>query len=69
MTVEYGTVAGTAVAGLDYTVAAGTLTFAAGERRATIEVATIEDELDELDEVFTVELSGPSGAVLGTARG
>ena len=64
VTVEYGTVAGTAVAGLDYTAAAGTLTFAAGERRATIEVATIEDELAESDEGFTVELRAPSGATL-----
>ena len=69
VTVEYRTVAGTAAAGLDYTVAAGTLTFEAGERRATIEVGTIEDELDELDEVFTVELSGPGGAVLGDGTG
>ena len=64
VTVEYGTVAGTAVAGLDYTAAAGTLTFEAGERRATIEVATIEDDLAESDEAFTVELRAPSGATL-----
>ena len=69
VTVEYRTVAGTAEEGLDYTAATGTLTFEAGERRATIEVGTIEDDLDELDEVFTVELSGPSGAVLGDGTG
>ena len=64
VTVEYGTVAGTAVAGLDYTVAAGTLTFLAGERREVIEVATIEDDLAESDEAFTVELRAPNGATL-----
>ena len=69
VTVEYRTVAGTALAGTDYTAAAGTLTFEAGERRATIEVATIEDEVAELDETFTVELSGPSGGVLGDGAG
>ena len=69
VTVEYGTVAGTAEEGVDYTAATGTLTFLAGSRREVIEVATIEDELAELDEVFTVELSGPSGAVLGDGIG
>ena len=64
VTVEYRTVAGTAAAGLDYTAAVGTLTFEAGERRATIEVATIEDDLAESDEAFTVELRAPSGATL-----
>ena len=64
VTVEYGTVAGTAAAGLDYTAATGTLTFLAGERRAMIEVETIEDELAESDEAFTVELRAPSGATL-----
>ena len=64
VTVEYGTVAGTAVAGLDYTAATGTLTFLAGSRREVIEVATIEDELAESDEAFTVELRAPSGATL-----
>ena len=64
VTVEYGTVAGTAVAGLDYTAATGTLTFLAGSRREVIEVATIEDDLAESDEAFTVELRAPSGATL-----
>ena len=64
VTVEYGTVAGTAAAGLDYTAATGTLTFAAGSRREVIEVATIEDDLAESDEAFTVELRAPSGATL-----
>ena len=69
MTVEYRTVAGTAEEGVDYTAATGTLTFLAGSRREVIEVATIEDELAESDEGFTVELSSPSGAVLGDGAG
>ena len=45
-------------------MAAGTLTFLAGERREVIEVATIEDDLAESDEAFTVELRAPNGATL-----
>ena len=69
VTVEYRTVAGTAVAGLDYTAATGTLTFLAGSRREVIEVATIEDQEGEADETFRVELSGASGAILGDGAG
>ena len=64
VTVMYWTVGGTALAGSDYTAATGTLTFLAGSRREVIEVETIEDELAESDEGFTVELRAPSGATL-----
>ena len=65
VTVTYRTGDVTATAGEDYTaVAAGTLTFQAGERRKVIEVATSEDQLGEEDETFRVELSGPVGATL-----
>ena len=65
VTVTYRTGDVTATAGEDYTaVAAGTLTFEAGERRKVIEVATIEDQLGEEDETFRVVLSGPVGATL-----
>ena len=73
VTVTYRTGDVTATAGEDYTaVAAGTLTFEAGERRKVIEVATSEDKLGEEDETFRVELSGPVGATLvgdGTGTG
>ena len=69
VTVEYRTVAGTAEAGTDYEAATGTLTFAAGSRREVIEVETIEDELAETDEGFTVELSSPSGRCWEMVRG
>ena len=65
----YTTMDGTAEAGTDYTAASGTLTFAAGSTEETIEVQTTEDDLKETDEGFTVELSGPSGAVLGDGTG
>ena len=44
----------------------GTLTFAANETSQTITVNTVQDEIHEGDETFTVTLSGPANAVLGT---
>ena len=55
----------TAEAGTDFTaVAATALTFAAGQTRRTVRVATAEDELDEANETFTVRLTDPSHATL-----
>ena len=44
----------------------GRLTFAANETSQTITLNTVQDEIYEGDETFTVTLSGPSNAVLGT---
>ncbi len=41
------------------------VTFRAGETSRTVEVATVQDEVREGDETFTVTLSEPSGATLG----
>ena len=68
-TVGYRTAGGTAVAGTDYEAASGTLTFAPGTTRQTIEVPTREDEIDEPNEQLTVTLSAPSGATLKDAVG
>ena len=68
-TVGYRTAGGTAVAGTDYEAASGTLTFAPGTTRQTIEVSTREDEIDEPNEQLTVTLSAPSGATLKDAVG
>ena len=67
MTVNYATANGTATAGQDYTGATGTVTFAAGETSKTINIAVTGDTTVEQDETFTVTLSAPSGATLGTA--
>ena len=54
-----GTGAHPAAAGTDYTAVTATeLTFAAGDTAKTVTVATVEDELNEAAEVFTVALSG-----------
>ncbi len=64
VTVAFATADGTAVAAADYAAAAGTTTFEPGTTRRTIEVATLEDDIEESAEDFTVELSDPSGAIL-----
>ncbi len=61
---------GTATSGTDYTaLAAGTLTFAAGETEKTITVAVIGDTLVEPDETIQVSLNGPANATLAVSTG
>ena len=62
VTVDYATADGTAQAGQDYTAAAGTLTFAAGETQKTVSVAVLDDAHDEGEETLTLTLSNASGA-------
>ena len=66
VTVKYATSNGTAPPGQDY-VHLGTVTFAAGEtsRPSTSRIAG--DATVEPDETFTVTLSAPTNAKLGTA--
>ena len=66
VTVEYATASGTATSGTDFTAAAGTLTFAAGTDSQTVSVSTTEDTDTEGDETFTLTLSNPTDATLGT---
>ncbi|WP_231748662.1 cellulase family glycosylhydrolase [Mycobacterium sp. M26] len=67
VTVAYSTVAGTATAGVDFTAATGTLTFAAGETTKVISVAAVGDTVVEPDETFTVTLSNAAGAGIADA--
>ena len=71
VTVAYATADGTAVDGSDYTAASGTLEFAPGEVMMTLSVPTLEDDIEEETETFTVTLSNPSGATIAdsTATG
>ena len=68
VSVDYASANGTAMAGSDYTATNGTLTFAAGETNQTIAVPILNDGIVEstADETFTVTLSNPTNAVLGT---
>ena len=69
VTVSFHTVDGTAVAGLDYTSAMGTLRFEPGETSATIAVPTLTDELADSTERFTLELSDPVEGTVGDGTG
>ncbi|MDZ4820746.1 MAG: Calx-beta domain-containing protein [Planctomycetota bacterium] len=49
----------------DLTIAAGTLTFAAGVSNYTLEIPIVNDIVDELDESLFLELARPVGVTLG----
>ena len=66
VTVKYATANGTAVAGSDYVRTAGTLTFAPGETSKTIPVQIVNDTVGEQTQAFSIALSGPVNAVLGS---
>jgi hypothetical protein len=62
VSVDYRTVAGTALAKSDYTAASGTLTFPPGVWSQTITITVNTDRKREPDETFTVELLNAVGA-------
>src|SRR5439155_15954122 len=67
VSVDYATADGTATAGLDYTATRGTVSFPAGTTTGQIVVPIAPDALDEPDETFTMTLTRPVNAALGTA--
>ena len=62
VTVDYATANGTALAGQDYTSTSGSLSFAIGETSKTVTVSLLDDDLDEGEETFKLQLSNASGA-------
>jgi len=67
VSVDYRTVAGTALAKSDYTAASGTLTFPPGVWSQTITITIKTDRTREPDETFTVELLNAVGGTVGDA--
>jgi regulation of enolase protein 1 (concanavalin A-like superfamily) len=65
VTVDY-TVGGTATAGSDYTLAPGTLTFAAGEQVNQLPLTIIPDSIGETPEAIVVSLTNPTGAQIAS---
>jgi hypothetical protein len=67
-TIDYTTVDGTALAGVDYIAASGTLTFYPGGTTPGFpgnpRIVLVGDALDEPDEHFSLVLSNPQGGVL-----
>ncbi|MFM6807547.1 MAG: beta strand repeat-containing protein, partial [Dolichospermum sp.] len=66
VSVNYATANGTATAGSDYTATIGTLTFAPGVTTQVLNIPILNDSLNEADETFTLTLSSPTNAALGT---
>ncbi len=64
VTVDYSVVGGTAQAGSDFTLSAGTLTFAANKTLATINFSLSNDSVAEGNETIVIELTAPAGATL-----
>lgn len=59
VSVDYSITGGTASAGTDYVLAAGTATITAGNLSTVVVVGITDDAQDETDETFTVSLSNP----------
>jgi Glycosyl hydrolases family 31/Calx-beta domain/Domain of unknown function (DUF5110) len=67
VSIAYTTVNGTASAGQDYAVSTGMLNWAMGDLvNKFIDVNLSDDQLYEGDETFSINLSGPNGAALGS---
>ena len=64
--VDYVTSDGTAIAGSDYTATSGTLTIISGTSSGTINVPITGDTTIEGDKTFTLTLSNPANATLGS---
>jgi hypothetical protein len=67
VSVDYRTVAGTALAKSDYTAAIGTLVFQPGVWSQTITITVKSDRTREPDETFTVELLNAVGGTVSDA--
>lgn len=65
VTMNYSTANGTALAGVDYVAASGTLTFSPGITTANITVPILNESLYELDETLTLNLGEASNATPG----
>jgi hypothetical protein len=65
-TVQYATSDGTATAGADYNAASGSFTIPAGTTSKNLVVLVKTDSAVESDESFTVTISNPTRAVIGT---
>ncbi|HZL34033.1 MAG TPA: Ig-like domain repeat protein [Tepidisphaeraceae bacterium] len=67
VTVNYGTVDGTARAGIDYTAVGGTLTFNPGETSKTVSVAVLGHGDWQPARAFTLALSSANNATINSA--
>lgn len=61
--ISYSTTPGTAAAGSDFTIASGSVTFAAADISKTFTVTLLDDSTLEPSESFTVSLGSPTGGL------
>ena len=61
VTVDYGILSGSATANVDFTPMSGTLTFAAGETRKTVDINILNDSLAEGSESFGFAIDNVNG--------
>jgi Calx-beta domain/RTX calcium-binding nonapeptide repeat (4 copies) len=66
ITVQYATTNGTAIAGSDYSNTTGTLTFNPGVTSRVINIPIVNNFINEANETFTLSLTSPTNASLGT---
>jgi large repetitive protein len=69
VSVAYGTLDGTAIAGADYFATSGVLAFAPGEVTKTLTLVAVGDTLDEAAETLTISLSAPQQATIADGQG
>jgi len=69
ITVNYTTLAGTALSPSDYAVISGQLIFSPGQTSKTISVPIINDNIEELSEIFYISLTDPVNASIKDASG
>lgn len=69
VSVDFVTADGSASAGTDYQARSGVLTFSPGQTEQSIAVTVVGDDDAEVNETFSIVLSGPANAVLGDAQG
>lgn len=67
--VQYGTIDGTAQAGIDYVSQSGELLFAPGIINMQVTVPVTTSDLYSANELFALQLANPVGAVLADSRG
>ncbi len=64
--ISYATINGSAIAGIDYTATAGTLTFGVGETNKSFSIPIIDNRVAGADKTLSVNLANPIGTGLGT---
>lgn len=67
VTVEYAIGGGSAIAGIDYSLTPGVLTFTPGVTSQNIPLTIIDDAFPEPNQTVSIVLKNPNGAALGTS--